>query len=288
MSKILIAGHSGFIGSKLKDFLNESNLSYVTLSSNLLDTESVEKEISTFEKIDTLVFLVGAVGTNLNSLINTNLITLSNLLSILIKKDLKNVIFTSTGGVYGEPKNNISFEEDLLQPNSFYGLSKKYSEDLLEYYCLNFGINVFILRFPNVYGPGNRKGVIYNFLKSIKYQKKVYLEGTGNEKRNFLYVDDAVKSILLILNLLPKNKFVNKFNVYNISTDELFSLNQLIEKLKKNNFDFEISNYSTNNENTIKVISLNNDKFQKDFDWKPAISLENGLIKTIEEDYSKI
>lgn len=284
MTNICVVGQNGFIGSVLKlslESINKYNLYFI--KSNLLDKEMLCKEVRCLPEIDTLIFLVGGFGNNLADMINVNVVTLSNCLEELKSKGVKNIIFASTGAVYGEPLSINSIEEDALSPNTFYGLSKKYSEDLLKYYFDNFKINVLILRYPNVYGPNNQKGVVYNFIKSIKKNKTIFFEGDGSEMRNFLYVDDAVKSIILSLTKVDSTNIDKPFfKVINISDEKLFSLIDLSNILKNMGFVFDIEKSNSVNDNNIKILSLKSAKLKEFLNWRPEVSLEEGIKKIIE------
>ena len=201
---------------------------------------------------------------------------------------LKNVIFASTGAVYGEPINQKSYEGDELLPTSLYGLSKKYSEDLLKYYFKNKNLNIIVLRFPNVYGSGNQKGVVFNFIESIKIKKSVLLEGDGSEKRNFLFIDDAVTSIIISLKKFDSNSHTPSFfDVINISDEKLYSIKDFISILKNLGLSFEIKKSELSNQNTIKTLSLDNQKMRELLDWSPEVSFEQGITKILEESKYK-
>lgn len=81
-----------------------------------------------------------------------NFQTTKNLLEVANEFGVKKIIFTSTGATYGEPILSESFESDFQSPNTWYGLSKKFGEELIQYYSQNFGFTSVILRYPNVYG----------------------------------------------------------------------------------------------------------------------------------------
>jgi UDP-glucose 4-epimerase len=186
-------------------------------------------------------------------------LTTEKILSIGSKYNLKKIIYISSGAVYGEPKKRESYERDALDPNTLYGLTKKYAEECIRYYQENFKINSVILRFPNVYGEGAQKGVIANFLHDIEKYKKITVAGDGMQERNFLHVSDAVMAIKKILKY-------NKSNIFNISNPETFRIIDVANLLKQR-YIFDIQYKASDNQ--LKRLSLNIDKARTELNFSP-------------------
>lgn len=263
-SKILknigIIGYKGFIGTHLIKYLSAKNISYIVFEGDLLNKGDIEFFLKG-NNISQVVFLVGTFNPSFENLIKINVLTLQNFLEVGIQHNLKKIIFTSTGAVYGEPIRQKSKETDPLKPNTLYGLSKLFAEECIKFYKNNYGLKYIILRFPNVYGDGNNKGVIHKFLSDIKKFKKIIIEGNGKQKRDFLYVEDTCRAIEKALTY-PYS------DIFNISNIKYLSINEVIDNLKTK-YDFSIEyKPAANNLNTL---SLDINKAKNILGFSPTI-----------------
>jgi nucleoside-diphosphate-sugar epimerase len=134
------------------------------------------------------------------------------------------IIYSSTLDVYSVDSSIIS-ESSSLASNNFYSSSKLFSEYLIKDYCIRNKTNFFILRFGHIYGPGEfeYKKFIPTVIKSILKDEEVIIYGDGENKRDFLYIDDAVESI--IRSILLKD---NKSYLINIVSGKSKSLNEYL------------------------------------------------------------
>lgn len=224
--QIGITGSSGFIGSHLTKMLDENKISYSAFKGNLLS----EADITTFfkkNKPTVIIHLAGSFFGSYEDVNKSNVLTTQKLLEIGLNYGLKKIIYTSTGGVYGEPQHkNGSKETDPLSPNTLYALSKIQAEECIRYYQNNHHLKAIILRFPNVYGPGNHQGVLFRLLQDIEKNKKITVYGNGTQIRQFLHVEDACRSIILALQY-PAN------DIFNITNARNYSISRVISLLKK-------------------------------------------------------
>lgn len=225
-----VTGAKGFIGSHLITYLQQRGITCVPFEGNLLNTEDIKGYFQN-NRITKIVHLAGSFNPPFESLINKNLRITQNLLEVGMPLGLKKIIYSSSAAVYGNSPENGSKEEDVLKPNTLYGLVKEYTEECISYYACNNNLSYIILRFPNVYGDGNKKGVIYNLLNDIKTKGGITIEGDGTQKRNFLHVNDVNQAI-------HKSIDYNENNIFNVGDDKSISLNDLVELLKeKYSFD---------------------------------------------------
>lgn len=255
---IAIIGHKGFIGSSLKKHFEKKKISFVVFEGDLLKKSHVEQFFKSY-KVDEAIFLAGTYGYDFEKQLEKNVRTLQVFLDVGVNKGLKKIVFPSSGAVYGEPLQKESFEIDPLLPNTLYGLSKLYSEECIQYYAQNFGLSYVILRFPNVYGKGNKKGVIYNFLQDIKKYKKITIAGDGLQKRNFLHVEDAC-------NAIEKALLYKKSDIFNISNTKALSVNDIAHLLGKK-YSFRIDHRPE--ENNLRRLILNIDKARTTLGFEP-------------------
>lgn len=281
--RVCLTGFDGFIGKNLTEYAESfGGIEFVPYSPaslpaqtagklglkpdgflDLLIPEHVEAFFGECGKFDALVHLAGQFFGDYAALVRTNLETLQSALQSCAKYNIPKVVFSSTGAVYGEPAGEESFESDPRLPNTDYGLVKLYCEETLEYFERSFGVAAVILRFPNVYGKGNNKGVVYNFIDRIETKGEISLNGDGTQSRNFLHVRDACQGICKAL-------VSAKSGAYNISNPRAVTLNELIDLLAKD-YKFTVTR-TRDDSNKLQRLLLNIDKARKEFGFEPEVT----------------
>lgn len=234
--RVGVTGASGFIGKHLVERLKKDGIEFVVFEGDLLS----KNDVATFLKQSptAIVHLAGAAaGSDFDELIRRNVIPTFNLLTAAGELGVKKIIHVSSVAVYGPPSSGYSREIDQLFPDSPYGLSKLIAEQVAQFCARQFNFELTMLRFSAVYGPGNDKGVVYQFLSGIKERKMITVNGDGNQKRNFLHVRDAVGAIVKALNSSP--------GIYNIASPKAISVNDLVAAFKKQ-YEFEVTNTPAN------------------------------------------
>ncbi len=260
LKKYLITGSRGFVGSHLTSYIaSQGGIEIIEFEGNLLEKESIRLLFGRYS-ITGVIHLAGAFEGDLDKQISLNFETTKNLLEIMYEFGVHKIVFASSGAVYGEPENEISYETDICKPNTWYGFSKKIAEDIILYYSRNYGFSSVILRFPNIYGPGSH-WVISSFLSSIHESGTVTLYGNWLQSRNFLYIDDATRAIFLALWYEWIESIFNITNPSKISIQELISL--MGEK-----YSFELVSYPQN-KNKLRDLLLSQDK-AKEMLWFEA------------------
>jgi UDP-glucose 4-epimerase len=264
LSTIWITGSRGFLWSQLQKKLDSLWIPFVCFSGDLLDREDVH---SFFEKntITTLIHLAGISQWSFEDLMQVNVQGTKNLLEIWSTFGVKKIIYSSSGAVYGSMSGSKNTESSSKLPSSYYGLSKLHGEQLIQYFEKNFSLTFCILRFSSIYGESSQNGVASIFQESIEKHQKITITWTGNEERDFLYIDDAIDSIVLALSS-------QKNIICNISSDCHLSLNGLAQEFQKK-YDFSIE-YSPSN-NTLKNVSLDYSLATKELWYAPKY---NSLI----------
>lgn len=107
-------------------------------------------------------------------------------------------ILLSSAAVYGQPTQLPISETNECSPLSPYALHKKTAEDICVYFIKNYGFDIKIARIFSAYGPGLRKQIFWDMFQKIKSSGKLTLFGTGNESRDYIYIDDLIEAIYLI------------------------------------------------------------------------------------------
>lgn len=202
-------------------------------------------------------------------------------------QELQNIIKINTPG-NGDSMNTVNYslkESDAYpaNPDSEYGWEKLFSERLYIAYTRNYGLNVRIARFHNIYGPegtykgGREKAPAAMCRKAIELRHAVITEGrntlevwgTGHQKRSFLYIDDCIDAVRLLM----QSDFKEPIN---IGSEEMITINQLAEMaIKFTGRDIKIQNVT----GPVGVHGRNSDNtlIRRVLGWEPAFNLEKGL-----------
>ncbi|HBK27662.1 MAG TPA: UDP-glucose 4-epimerase [Dialister sp.] len=302
--KILVTGGAGFIGSHLMRKLQNVGYEAVALDNlstglreNLLpdmklvvmDThDKAVEDLFQKEHFDAVVHLAAQTLVS-DSMIDPendmyqNVAGTVRILECCRKYGVKRVIFSSSAAIYGDvDEKALPISETLPQaPLSFYGLTKKTAEKYLELYHLAYGLDYVVLRFANVYGErqgdGGEGGVISIFTKRLAQGKGITIFGDGKQTRDFVYAGDIADGIITALTTDAKN------TAYNLSTTEETSLNELVQILSRIGGKEITPTYDKPREGDIYRSSLNNAKAICNLDWKPKVSLEEGLRRVLED-----
>lgn len=162
-----------------------------------------------------------------------NVIPTITLLNVMKAHDVKNIVFISSGGaVYGD--NTVGrdghSEEDVLFPKSAYGVSKLVIEKYLYLYSTLYDFKVLITRLSNPYGPyhySQKQGVVNIALEKAMRGEKLEIWGDGNGKKDYIFITDFCKILFSLI-----NKSTYQYEVLNIGSGELLSVNEIAETIK--------------------------------------------------------
>ncbi len=222
MSKILVTGGAGFIGSTLVDKLIDQghavtvldNLvtgrrDYLNQAADFWERDILDPELITLmqtAKFDLVYHLAAQIDVRISvsdPVFDNQINVLGglNLLTAARQSGVKKVVMASTGGaIYGETEELPTSESAPTYPLSPYGIHKLTLEKYLNYYYQVYGLNYTVLRFANVYGPrqykGGEAGVIAVFTEAMAKGKTCVLYGDGQQTRDFVYVDDVVAALV--------------------------------------------------------------------------------------------
>lgn len=307
--KIFIAGHRGMVGSALvKYFKNQGVERLILVSSkklNLLNQNKVNKFIKS-KKPDVIINCAGKVGGILaNSkfpveFLNINIMIQLNLINAAYKNKIQNFINLGSSCIYPKKakqpiKEDYLLSSSLEKTNEAYALAKIVGLKTCEYFNQQYGTSYLTLMPCNLYGPNDNfnlqnshfiPALIKKIVNSKNVKKsKIEIWGTGKAKREVMYVDDLASAIFFILEKkILKNKKLLKIiksnPVINLGSGKDFSIKQFAKIIcrlsnKKDNLKYN-KKYP---DGTMRKILDN--KVIKSLGWKPKISLEEGLSKTI-------
>lgn len=214
---ILITGVNGFIGSHMAEKCLNDGYNVIGIDINSISVIDAIKyyQLNLYEDtIDdilkiycpfALIHCAGMADVNY-SVQHPDSDFVSNV--VIVRKVLysvKNVakstrfIFLSSAGVYGNPISNPISEKHEKNPISPYALHKVLAEDICWYFVKQYHIDVRVLRIFSAYGVGLKKQIFWDMGQKVKKYRKLELFGTGKETRDFIYIDDLVCAIQLIM-----------------------------------------------------------------------------------------
>jgi UDP-glucose 4-epimerase len=302
--KFFITGGAGFIGINLTNHLiKKGNL--VTIFDNL--SNSTENNVTNLksknvkfvkgdilnlklleEKCighDIIIHLAAQISVqesirNPENTMKINVEGTKNVFHACINNKIKNIIVISSAAVYGNecPKNNSLNEESGCKPLSPYGKSKLEMENWLRNNIKETSLNCIILRFFNIYGIGQTKeyaGVISKFSEHIKNDSPITVYGKGDQTRDFISIDDVIKSILQAVSNIDNKKA----EIFNIATGISTSINELAKIMLKISGTKNKINHVDPKSGDILFSKTDVTKAQKYFKFNAKISLEEGIKK---------
>ena len=256
---VLVTGGAGFIGTHLVRRLaargypvtvldNERTGSLARLKARLPDGASVElvrgdvRNAETVRKLmvpDGFVVHLAAQVSVVESMerpletLDINVAGTATLLEEARRSGIRRLVFASSCAVYGDAPSPPFDEDDPATPTSTYGLSKLLGEHLCRFYARGFDLDTVVLRFFNVYGPYQAHdspyaSVVPNFMKAAALNRPMTIYGSGEQTRDFIYVEDLVR--MLELALVREGL---RGRIVNLGTGVPVSVNSLAQKVQE-------------------------------------------------------
>jgi UDP-glucose 4-epimerase len=264
IKKVLVIGGAGYIGSHIVDALCAKDYEvtvFDNLSSGFKENINSRAELvigdilkredldAVFKKgFDTIFHFaalksVGESMTNPELYSDNNIIGTLNILNIMSKYGVKNIVFSSSAATYGSPKYLPMDENHPMNPESYYGFTKLEIERFLEWYSKLSGVNFAALRYFNAAGysagkcmeknPGNLLPIVLEVASNRRSEVQVYgddydtPDGTG--VRDYIHVLDLADAHLKAMDYIDKNKSI----IINLSTEKGTSVLEIIQKTEK-------------------------------------------------------
>ena len=309
--KILVVGAGGFIaGHLIKELIKNGNSITATdikpkeywfqdfdtaknfYSTDMKDIHNCRKVTDNIDYVFNMACNMGGMGFIENNkaecmqsvLINTNLLIACK------EKGVKKYFFSSSACAYNKKKQEDIFIKGLREDDAYpadpedgYGWEKLFSERMCRHFMEDYGIQVRIARYHNIYGPygtydGGREkapaALCRKVLNAKKNNNKIEVWGDGMQTRTFLYIDDCIEGTLRL--------FESDYSdPVNIGSDEQVSINQMIEIIENISGIKKLERiYQLDKPKGVRGRSSNNDLAKKILKWSYKIKLKNGLKKT--------
>lgn len=291
---ILVTGGAGFLGKHLCRALanaghvvtvldKKRNEEFETVIGDIKDAAVVAK---TLEGIDAVFHLASFIEAG-ESVVEPYKYTDNNVLGTVVlleemrKKNVKTFIFSSSAAVYGEPLRVPILEDDRTMPINPYGMTKLAMEALASSYSYSFGFTCVALRYFNLYGPEENHEpethAIPRFISQIEKGDEVTVWGSGEHKRDFVYVHDIVEAHLKALDLPPE-----KFHYMNLSGKNATSVIDVIHMLETIMGKKATIAYKDARPGDPLLLYADGTKARELLAWEAATDLEDGLTTTVE------
>jgi UDP-glucose 4-epimerase len=203
-----------------------------------------------------------------------------NLIQQCVRHGVKKVIYASTGGaVYGEPNGLPVDEMHPIRPLCQYGISKHTVEHYLYLDRHNYELHYTVLRYPNVYGPRQdphgEAGVVAIFTEALFAGQRPTIFGDGTHTRDYVFVGDIARANLLALER-------GQDQIVNLGWGREVSVNEIYAALKRH-LAAEIDPvYAEERLGEIHRVCLDSSRAQQELGWRPQVSLDEGIRRTVE------
>lgn len=318
MTKVLVTGAGGFIGSYLVKYLK--SLGYCVFGVDLKYPEFDETAADQFYLIDLRNFRncmlalhsgfdevynlaanmggIGFIETHKSEIVHDNSLISLYMLEAAYKSNVKKFFYTSSACVYPRYKQNtIDLEKSTLKeedaypadPEDGYGWEKLYTERMCRHYTEDCGMQTRVVRFHNIFGPlgtydGGREkspAAICRKIALAEQEDTIEVWGDGEQRRSYCYIDDCVKGI----HLLMKSDWQDPIN---LGTDRMISINQLVDIVSRISGKVIKKEYDLTKPVGVRGRNSDNTRLKNTLNWEPSISLEAGLTKTYNWIYEQV
>ncbi len=298
---VIVTGGAGFIGSHLVDRLVAAGLNVAVLDNLSSGKEVNLNKAAALHRIDvrspdlrgvialikphTIFHTAAQISVAVSARdpamdADVNIMGSLNVMEAARAAGVKKVVFVSTGGaMYGEPEQMPARESLPPRPLSPYGASKLAFENYLPVYHHLHGIEYAVVRPANVYGPRQdphgEAGVVAIFTMAMLQGKHCKVFGDGTDERDYVFVGDVV-------DLLAKAGAGNGKGPYNGGTGVGTSVNTMFSKLAGLTGYRQRPEYASQRPGDLRRMSLDSSKARQELGWRPQVSLDEGLRRTVE------
>jgi len=304
MKTILLLGGYGFIGTNVLKCIDKQysdqydvivfdkvdhhfhNVSFNCVKkvysgdfSDILTVDNIFAENSIDLVFHFLSSTVPATSSNAIYDVESNLVSTLNLLSVMDKYNIKNIVYLSSGGaIYGDYLEKVHNEEDAVYPKSSYGVVKLAIEKYLLSYAELYGFHSLILRLSNPFGPyhyNEKQGIVNIAIRRALSNKTLQIWGDGNGIKDYIFINDVCD----ILFKMVEDEI--ETGVYNVASGNALSVNDIVDAIRKYVPDFNIE-YVNASVVDVQSFELDITKLRKKLGGFKMTPIDDALKQTIE------
>lgn len=302
MKNILILGGYGFLGTNIMKYVDEhlrQQYKFIvfdkyerhmggiefgcvekTYAGDFTDKELIES-IFRENKIDLVIHSLSTTvpvdSSNARYDVETNLLPTLDVLALMVKYGVKDIVYISSGGaVYGTRDHKPHVESDAVYPISSYGTVKVATEKYMMQYGQLYGLRPLIVRLSNPYGAYHysmKQGVINIAMTKALSNETLQIWGDGNDKKDYIYVEDFVDILFRLLDKGIANQVIN------IGSGTLLSVNEIAEAVRSLVPSFKAEHVDAKQFDA-SHFELNTDKLKNIIGEFAFTSFSDGLQKT--------
>lgn len=307
MTKVLVTGCAGFVGSHLSEKLllqgyqvkgidsftdyyprsiKENNLKNLLTSKDFSFIEADILKIDLSKLLDGVEYIFheaaqagvrASWGKSFEIYTQNNILATQTLLEAAKElSQLKKFVYASSSSVYGDTDILPMSEDGIPKPVSPYGVSKLAAEHLCYLYFKNFGLPTVSLRYFTVYGPRQRPDMAFHkFISAILQNKEIQVYGDGNQTRDFTYIADIVEATI------AASKTDSNGEVFNIGGGSRVTLLQVIDLIGEISGILVKAKYTQTQYGDVLHTWANISKAQRLLHYNPQVNLKEGLKEEI-------
>ncbi|ADV64951.1 NAD-dependent epimerase/dehydratase family protein [Desulfurococcus mucosus] len=319
MSRFIVTGGAGFIGSHLVDYLVErlraeeviiiDNLSSGSLVNikghlekgvaRLVEADLVREGewVKAFRDVDIVFHYAANPEVRVSTVeprihFDNNVVATFNVLEAMRVSDVKGIVFASSSTVYGEPSVIPTPEDHPLKPISVYGASKLASEALIQAYCELYGFKALILRYANIIGARSNHGVIVDFINKLRADpSRLEILGDGTQRKSYLHVSDAVEATMhLVASRLGAARGAEVYNIGNrdwVTVTEIADI--VVDEMGLKSVEYVFKRTTPDGRGwpgDVKLMLLDTKRLES-LGWRPKLSSRDAVRKAAREVLGK-
>ena len=296
----IVTGGGGYIGSHIADLLISKGVETHILVSgfrsgkhpNLIHKDAIiakgnllnPSDLESATKNMDIVFHLGAVASHYCDVypelaFDVNIKGTWNLKKACKQNNVQRILFASTSFIYGNQKTAILNEKASLEPKGNYEITKLAGEKILQA-TYPHQVPYTILRLFNVYGPRSYPDELYSqavttFVLAALKKESLEIHANGQQKLDFVYVEDVAKAFYDCLSDKAENK------IFNVGSGKSTSINELASTINALTNNHTPSHYNPNHPAYLKRIQADVQRIKETIGWTPKVELTEGLKETI-------